>query len=79
MIKPKSKGVGIMVYDFIDEFDGFLALTKAQYNAAKVSNPGIKKYACEFLEYGEVREGYWTRDRLVAQIAETKYPKASGW
>ena len=85
MIKPKSRGAGIMVSDFIDEFDGFLALTEAQYDAAKVSNPGIKKYAQEFLEYGEAREGYWTRDRFVAQmeravqIAEIKYPKSSGW
>lgn len=74
-----------MVSDFIDEFGGFLPLTEAQYDAAKVSNPGIKKYAREFLEYGEAREGYWTRDRFVAQmeravqIAEIKYPKSSGW
>ena len=45
----------------------------------------MKKYAREFLEYGETREGYWTRDRFVAQmekaveIAEVKYPKSSGW
>ena len=50
MIKPKSKGAGIMVSDFIDEFQGFLALTDDEYEAAKASDPGIKKYAREFLE-----------------------------
>ena len=85
VIKPKSKGAGIMVSDFIDEFNGFLALTDEEYEQAKASNPGMKKYAREFLEYGETREGYWTRDRFVAQmekaveIAEVKYPKSSGW
>ena len=85
MIKPKSKGAGIMVSDFIDAFQGFLALTDDEYEAAKASYPGIKKYAREFLEYGETREGYWTRDKFVVQmetavkIAEVKYPKSSGW
>ena len=64
MMKSKSKGAGIMVSDFIDEYNGFLALTDEQ----KKSNPSIKKYAREFLEYGENREGYWTRDKFVKQM-----------
>ena len=41
----------------------------------------VCKYAREFLEYGKNKEGYWTRDRFVAQmqraieIAEIKYSK----
>ena len=53
MMKPKSKGVGIMVSDFVDEHSGFLW--------AKTLNPRIHKYTREFLEYGESREGYDTR------------------
>ena len=53
MMKPKSKGAGIMVSDFIDEYNGFLALTDEQFKEAKKSNPSMKKYAHEFLEYGE--------------------------
>ena len=85
MMKPKSKGAGIMVSDFIDEYNGFLALTDEQFKEAKKSNPSMKKYAHEFLEYGENREGYWTRDKFVKQmeravdIAEIKYPKEDGW
>ena len=62
MLKPKSKGSGIMVSDFVDEHNGFLALSDEEYDAAKMKHPNIRKYGCEFLEYGENREGYWTRD-----------------
>ena len=85
MMKPKSKGAGIMVSDFIDEHNGFLALSDDEHDAVKASKPHIRKYAREFLEYGESREGYWTRDRFIAQmhraieIAEIKYPKEDGW
>ena len=68
MMKPKSKGSGIMVSDFIDEQNGFLALSDEEYESAKATNPCIRKYAREFLEYGESREGCWTRDRFVAQM-----------
>ena len=33
-IKPKSIGAVIMVSDFIDEHNGFLALTEDEYNVA---------------------------------------------
>ena len=85
MMKKKSKGAGIMVSDFIDEHNGFLALTDEEYQAAKVTNPNIRPYARECLEYGESKEGYWTRDKFIAQmhraieIAEIKYPKEGGW
>lgn len=51
-----------MLSDFIDEFNRFLVLTDEEYEQAKVSIPKIEKYGREFLEYGESREGYWTRD-----------------
>ena len=82
-IKPKSKGAVIMVSDFIDEHQGFLARTDEGYKTAKASNPGIKKYARAFLKYGESREGYWTRDKFVAQVDMAlkiaEYPKSAGW
>lgn len=85
MMKQKSRGSGIMVSDFIDEKNGFLALNDEEYTIVKASDPSIRPYAREFLEIGENREGYWTRDKFVAQmeraiqLAEIKYPKASGW
>ena len=85
VMKPKSKGAGIMVSDFIDEYNGFLALTDDEYKRAAEVNPSQKQYARAFLEYGENREGYWNRDRFIDQmkqaveIAEIKYPKSEGW
>ena len=38
----------IMISDYIDEHDGFLALSGKEYQAAKVTNPSIHPYAREF-------------------------------
>lgn len=81
MLKPKSMGAGIMVSDFINEHNNFLALSNEEYEAAKATHRNIRPYAREFVEYGKSREGYWTRDKFIAQmkraieIAEIKYPK----
>ena len=37
MLKPKSKGSGIMVSDFIDEHNGFLALSDEEHDRAKAN------------------------------------------
>ena len=85
MLRLKSKGSGKMVSDFVDEHSGFLALSDVEYESAKISHSGLPKYAQEFLEYGESKEGYWTRGKFISQmkkaitIAEMKYPKANGW
>ena len=79
MMKKKSKGAGIRVSDFIDEQNGFLAISNQEYQAAKVI------YAWGFLEDGERKQGYWICDKFIAQmhraieIAEIKYPKEGGW
>lgn len=85
MMKPKSRGAGIMLSDFIDERNGFLSLTDEEYERSKQANPSARKYARQFLEYGENKEGYWTRDKFMSQMniavdmAEFKYPKEDGW
>ena len=84
-MKPKSRGAGIMVSDIVDEHSDFLALTDDEYEKAKRVNPHAKKNAANFFEYGENREGYWTRDKFMTQIeqavmlTEVKYPKEDGW
>ena len=77
LIRPKSRGSGIMVSDFITEKDGYLRLTEEEYQSAKEKNPGIRKAARQLLEYGESRKGYWTSEKFMQQIqiAEAKYPK----
>ena len=84
-MRPKSKGAGIMVSDFIDEHSGYLHLTDEEHASAKESDPTILKYARTLFEYGESREGYWTSERFMNQlkeavkIADAKYPKVDGW
>ena len=72
---PKTKGSGIMVADFVDEYDGYLALTPDE----QAKHPTVAKSARALFEYG-ADKGYWTGEKFMAQvkkacdIAEAKYP-----
>ena len=85
MLRPKSKGSGIMVSDFVDEHIGYLALTDSQYAMASERDITITQSARRTLEYGESRGGYWTCDKFMMQmevavkIADIRYPKSDGW
>ena len=74
-----------MVSDFINEKNGYLALTQQEYDAAKQDNPTIRMYARRMLEYGEAKEGYWTSEKFMDQIkeavktADVKYPRVEGY
>ena len=67
VLKPKNKGAGIMVSDFVEEREGFLALTFKQYEQAKVSDPHFPFQARQLLEYGDGKEGYWTSTRFMRE------------
>ena len=41
IIKPEDQGHGIMVSDFIDEHNGFLALTDNEYEQGKETYPDL--------------------------------------
>ena len=47
-----------------------------------ITDPTIRIQAREFLEYEELKEGYWTFDkfmeqvRMAVKIAEVKYPQS---
>ena len=45
VMRPKSKGSGIKISDFIEERDGYLALTKEQHDAVKSIIPSVRMYA----------------------------------
>ena len=85
IMKPKGKGSGIMVSDFIDEKGGYLSMTEEEYDRVKQTDPNIWIQARCYLEYGESREGYWNSERFMEQIkvavkiAETKYPRSENW
>lgn len=85
VMRPKSKGSGIMVSDFIEERAGYLHLTDSEYARARQGDASIRKYARQLFEYGESKEGYWTSQKFMSQlvqaekIAVAKYPKEEGW
>lgn len=85
VIRPKSRGSGIMVSDFITENDGYLCLTKSEHDIAKQADPDIPMAARTLLEYGEARDGYWTGAKFMNQmknavkVAEAKYPKEKAY
>ena len=84
-LRPKSKGSGIMVSDFVEERNGYLALTDEGFEAGKRSNPNLQQQALTTIEYGESREGYWTSEKFMkqmekaVQITEVKYLKGDNW
>jgi hypothetical protein len=78
-ILPKTKGSGIMVSDFVEEYGGYLKLSPEELDDAKSKYPNIEIAARRLLEYGAEKEGYWTSDsfmgqiRNAANIADVKY------
>ena len=50
VMRPKLKGSGIMISNFIEEKGGYLALMQEQYDL--VNDPSTKMYARQLLEYG---------------------------
>lgn len=85
MLRPKSKGSGIMISDFVDEVNGYLALTDEEFESASETDITIPQRAREQLKIGESREGYWDCGKFMLQmknavkIADIKYPKRDGW
>ena len=58
-IKPKSKGSGIMISDFIDEVNGYLRLSDTEYSLAKVKYGKTLKKKLESI---------WNMEKVVKVI-----------
>ena len=65
---PKTKGSGVMVSDFVDEYDGYLRLPDEQFACAKEDNPSIVQSARVAFEYGSECGGYGTGERFMTQM-----------
>ena len=80
IIKPKGRGAGLMVSDFIEERDGYCALSDVVFQAVCNVDPSIQQSARVIFEYGKGKDGYWNNELFMEQIdkaaiiAEAKYP-----
>ena len=80
-IRPKGIGRGIMVSDFVDEFNGLLTLTAEEFERGKLMYPDLKKKARVLLKYGVESEGYWNSEKFIKQVEDVikivnvKYPR----
>ena len=79
-IRPKNQGRGLMISDFVTEFDGLLQLSLEEYRAAVKSDSSIRMCAREVVKFGSGSEGYWNNAKFLKQmeravkIANRKYP-----
>ena len=79
-IKPKFRGSGRMVSDFVVEYC-YLRLDDVEIERAGGSNLTVPKEARRIIEFGENSDGYWTNEKFfpdvrdAVAVAEFKYPK----
>ena len=77
-IRPKGKGRGLMISDYIEEFGGYLRLTQEQLVDARREFISFPREARDMLEFQ--RDSYWDNERFMrsvrkaVRIAEYKYP-----
>ena len=80
-LRPKGKGRGIMVSDFLLPFSrlNLLRLPEAEQDQV-VEHFGLSsKEVVEILEYGKNNEGYWDGVKLVKQVKEEALPIAEAF
>ena len=61
---------GIMVSDFVDEFNGLLTLTEEEFKRGKLMYPDLKKKVRVLLKYGVESEGYWNNEKFIKQVED---------
>ena len=77
---PKDQGRGIMVTDFIDEFNGYLTLSQSEIVRRDELGQDVPTYAREVMHIVEEHDGYFTADHFCLQVAKAariaafKYP-----
>ena len=57
VMRPKGRGAGLMVSDFIEERDGYLSIPDTLYETAKQHDPSVPQSARVVFEYGKNRDG----------------------
>ena len=80
-LRPKGRGKGLMISDFVEEYNGFLSLTDEELQRAQQKDPVFPQSAREIFMFGKSYDGYWNSELLMdnlkkaVKIAEFKYPR----
>ena len=80
-LRPKGRGKGLMISDFVEEYNGFLSLTDEELQRAQQKDPAFPQSAREIFMFGKSYDGYWNSELLMdnlkkaVKIAEFKYPR----
>ena len=80
-LRPKGRGKGLMISDFVEEYNGFLSLTDEELQRAQQKDPPFLQSAREIFIFGKGYDGYWNNELLMdnlkkaVKIAEFKYPR----
>ena len=70
VMQPKGRGAGLMVSDFIEEKDGYLAMSDSLYETIKQGDLSVPRAVRVIFEYGKTREHFMEQTK----VAEAKYP-----
>ena len=76
ILRPKTKGKGIMVSDFLFPWSRLNLLSLPHQQQEELVNSGVPLEAATYFEYGKMEEGYWTGDHLLDQIINKPLPIA---
>lgn len=68
VMRPKEIGAGLMVSDFIEEKDGYLAISDSLYKTIKQGDPSVSQSVRVIFEYGKTRDGYWNNKLFMEQM-----------
>ena len=80
-LRPKGRGKGLMISDFVEEYNGFLSLTDEELQRAQQCDPAFPQSAREIFIFGKGYDGYWNNELLMenlkkaVKIAEFKYTR----
>ena len=76
ILRPKGKGKGIMVFDFLLSWSRLNVFSLSNKLQLEKITSGVPAEAATYFEYGNNNEGYWTGDHLLQQIVDKALPIA---
>ena len=64
----ESRGAGLLVSYFVDEFNSYLRLSSEEYDDLNGDEEPSKTDAREVLQYEAEWEGYWDNTKFMVQV-----------